>query len=299
MGSPTRGDVAAALFRSPTAADFRLTTDACNLLADAVLALLAEAPQPRPVDASFLYLRSANGTMYEAERLGYMRPGDDRRVYVGASPMPGDFWVHRLTVDVDAPSPPEAPQPRVLTGLEEEIATSAGVRITEDMDDADLVLMTGLLMIIDRLAPRVIEDTAPCVCGPRNDDPGDPDPDCPQHGHLTQSTPRPVCVGTPWSTPRRAAAMPDDARTEALDAMHYAERRPPFQYTSEGDLGRMLDAIPPGVLARLAVERGGMEQCGYRWRESLTGTWVAHHWPPDDYTQRWPVYRLTEGSDRG
>lgn len=46
----------------------------------------------------------------------------------------------------------EAPQPRVLTALEEDITTSAGERITEDIDDADRVLMTGLLMIVERLA---------------------------------------------------------------------------------------------------------------------------------------------------
>ena len=48
MSSPTRGDIAAALYRSPTAADFRLSTNACNLLADVVVALLAEAP-PAPI----------------------------------------------------------------------------------------------------------------------------------------------------------------------------------------------------------------------------------------------------------
>jgi addiction module HigA family antidote len=42
VSGPTRGDIAAALYRSPTAADFRLNTEACNQLADAVTALLAE-----------------------------------------------------------------------------------------------------------------------------------------------------------------------------------------------------------------------------------------------------------------
>jgi len=41
---PTRGDIAAALYRSPAAADvvdgFGLSTSTCNELADAVLALL-------------------------------------------------------------------------------------------------------------------------------------------------------------------------------------------------------------------------------------------------------------------
>lgn len=44
--APTRGDIAAALYRSPAAADvidgFGLTTSTCNDLADAVLALFRE-----------------------------------------------------------------------------------------------------------------------------------------------------------------------------------------------------------------------------------------------------------------
>ena len=154
----------------------------------------------------------------------------------------------------------EAPQPKVLTAFEDDIVSSAAIRITNEMDDADLVLMTGLLMIIDRLTEDtlnradphvtgdvslylqdangtvylaesagcatpdnqllphphtaqpgctdvyrlVVEDTAPpvtqdperCICGPRDDDPSDPDPDCPQHGHLV----RPITEDPPPPT---------------------------------------------------------------------------------------------------
>jgi len=49
------------------------------------------------------------------------------------------------------------------------------------------------VVVVEDTAPPVTEDPGRCVCGPRDDDPSDPDPDCPQHGHLV----RPVTEGTP------------------------------------------------------------------------------------------------------
>jgi hypothetical protein len=108
-----------------------------DAMADAVLALLAEDPQPEPKSRVLGALASL--------RFGVDVPADLR-----------DVAYEQVRAFIEA----EAPQPKVLTAIEEEIATSAGVRITEeDVSDLDQVLMTGLLMIIDRLAPSVIEDT--------------------------------------------------------------------------------------------------------------------------------------------
>lgn len=95
-----------------------------------------------------------------------------------------------------------------------------------------------------------------------------------------------------------------DARTEAIAAGNAALKD---KYGYEPASGRpedaywvhALDAVPAGVLARLAIERGGMEQAGYRWREPLFGSWVVHHWAPDGEPSE-PVYRLaalTEEAD--
>lgn len=37
------------------------------------------------------------------ETIGYMRMDDDRRVYVGSCPLPGDFWAYRIVPAEDTP----------------------------------------------------------------------------------------------------------------------------------------------------------------------------------------------------
>jgi hypothetical protein len=46
-----------------------------------------------------------------------------------------------------------ATQPR-LSDFEQDVVRKAAVRVTEDCDDIDRVLMVGLLMIIDRFCPQ-------------------------------------------------------------------------------------------------------------------------------------------------
>lgn len=88
------------------------------------------------------------------------------------------------------------------------------------------------------------------------------------------------------------------ARQLALEAMAAADWG--FETIPLRGLGNALDAIPAHVLAHLALERGGLEACGWRWRETLFGSWVVHHWKPEGYdalTSPAPVYRITEEPD--
>lgn len=83
-----------------------------------------------------------------------------------------------------------APQPGVL------LRTSTYQATYRDWTNTRDLIIEGksclLSFTIDcppdtRVALVVIEDPETrCVCGPRDDNPGDPQPDCPQHGHLTR-----------------------------------------------------------------------------------------------------------------
>lgn len=84
--------------------------------------------------------------------------------------------------------------------------------------------------------------------------------------------------------------MPGDARAEAVEAMQWRLRQP-FDVEDPAQVATLLDAIPTGVLARLAIERGGMEQVGWqRQRGDLHRTEPPAH----RRNEETPVYHLTE-----
>ena len=95
-----------------------------------------------------------------------------------------------------------------------------------------------------------------------------------------------------------------DTHREAIEAMDGRMRRfdrlTEWPTTQEG-FGLLLDAIPAAVLARLAVERGGLELCGYvdHSLEPLVfgapGELVTEVEQLHDGDQ--PVYRIVEAGD--
>jgi hypothetical protein len=84
------------------------------------------------------------------------------------------------------------------------------------------------------------------------------------------------------------------ARQEAVEAM----RRSPGSSQLYVDpalrgitLGALLDAIPPELLARLAIESGGLEQVGFCWRslfEDVDG-WIVGEREPKSWLPAFPV----------
>jgi hypothetical protein len=100
-----------------------------------------------------------------------------------------------------------------------------------------------------------------------------------------------------------------NARAEALAAMRHGAKvaRDCEWYGEDEVLPNALDAIPPAVLARLAVERGGMEQVGWggclRDGAGICTEEDGHEWwlvfedgtnDLDPEHPKWPVYRLSE-----
>jgi hypothetical protein len=97
---------------------------------------LAEAPQPKVLRESVTEHPDPDGevSFLTISGLVHAPPGTKVAVVVVGDPT----------------------QPKALSAFEDDIVRSAAIRITDEMDDADRVRMTGLLMIIDRLT----EDTA-------------------------------------------------------------------------------------------------------------------------------------------
>jgi len=76
------------------------------------------------------------------------------------------------------------------------------------------------------------------------------------HDGHTINLPGPVTVGEP---------APRSARQEAVEALRtgYREARDCEWFGEDEVLAHALDSIPPELLARLAIENGGLEQVGW------------------------------------
>lgn len=100
--------------------------------------------------------------------------------------------------------------------------------------------------------------------------------------------------------------MPNDARTEALEwlracANNLYYNEPRFGPHDDRFYEALLDAIPAGVLARLAVERGGLEVIGWAYSpyKRLALQYHLCRDEPAAHLHRQPVYRLTEEATDG
>lgn len=84
-----------------------------------------------------------------------------------------------------------------------------------------------------------------------------------------------------------------EARSEAIEAMDAHAMA-----ASAGDLvcnhAALLDAIPATVLARLAIERGGLEPFGWHRCDYVPADHPFYGEPPSDHPDWRLSYRLTE-----
>lgn len=137
--APTRGDIAAALYRSPTAADYSLGTKACNLLADAVLDLLSGAAAGATTPACDECETTGQNCL--AHRAGATTPDD-------CTCMPGSYCpLHSPRATTVAPPAPTVPTRAVVREQVRAALLDAGGPFTgaqvNRVANAVMLLLTG------------------------------------------------------------------------------------------------------------------------------------------------------------